>query len=296
MGGVTNAISHAVGTDGSHGGVLGALAKVDPGPSIGHALAEVDKGVNKAIPGGWITVGALAAGGLAIAYAPEIMALAAESGVAPATVSAELGVPGVVAEGTAAGTPVMGSTASQLGSLGWTAPEIGGGTASSGFGLTGASTGGIGLTGELPANAVLGTGLNGGAIGSTYMAAAPGQIALDAYGSAVPYSSTGIGGFAPTDSISMSDALRTANNARNLANKVLGGATSGKPTKQQFAQFQAANAPTVQAQTPYVNMNQNAFASQPAVTVADMDKINKNDPNAPNFGISNMLKEWNNYG
>ena len=52
------------------------LASIDPGPAIGSGLAELDKGVNSAIPGGWITVGALAGGGLALAYAPGVMAFA----------------------------------------------------------------------------------------------------------------------------------------------------------------------------------------------------------------------------
>ena len=38
-----------------------ALASIDPGPSIGNALASVDKAVNNAIPGGWLSVVALAA-------------------------------------------------------------------------------------------------------------------------------------------------------------------------------------------------------------------------------------------
>lgn len=63
-------------------GLGDALASIDPGPAIGSGLASVDKAVNQ-IPGGWITVGALTAGGLALAYAPEVMALAASEGITP---------------------------------------------------------------------------------------------------------------------------------------------------------------------------------------------------------------------
>jgi hypothetical protein len=72
---VTDPISSAIGTDGGGGGVLGALASVDPGPAIGSGLAQVDQAVNQ-VPGGWYTVGGLAAGGTALAFAPEIAALA----------------------------------------------------------------------------------------------------------------------------------------------------------------------------------------------------------------------------
>jgi hypothetical protein len=53
--------SHALGTDGSGGGVLGALASIDPGPAIGKGLAEVDKAVGNTVPGGWGTLAAIAA-------------------------------------------------------------------------------------------------------------------------------------------------------------------------------------------------------------------------------------------
>jgi hypothetical protein len=72
------------------------LASIDPGPAIGKGLSEVDKFVNREVPGGWVTVGL---GAATIYYAPEIMAYAAEAGITPAAASAELGVPGVNATG-----------------------------------------------------------------------------------------------------------------------------------------------------------------------------------------------------
>lgn len=83
---ITDPISSAIGTDGGGGGVLGALADIDPGPAIGQGLAEVDQFVNREIPGGWYTVGATALGGTALAFAPEIAALAGvEAGTTIAT-------------------------------------------------------------------------------------------------------------------------------------------------------------------------------------------------------------------
>jgi hypothetical protein len=58
---ITDPISSALGTDGGGGGVLGALASVDPGPAIGQGLASVDKAVGNTVPGGWGTLAAIAA-------------------------------------------------------------------------------------------------------------------------------------------------------------------------------------------------------------------------------------------
>ena len=58
---VTDPISSALGTDGSGGGALGALASIDPGPAIGQGLAELDKGVKNTVPGGWGTLASIAA-------------------------------------------------------------------------------------------------------------------------------------------------------------------------------------------------------------------------------------------
>jgi hypothetical protein len=52
------------------------LASVDPGPAIGSGLASVDQAVNSSIPGGWYTLGGLAAGGTGLMFAPEIAAAA----------------------------------------------------------------------------------------------------------------------------------------------------------------------------------------------------------------------------
>jgi hypothetical protein len=61
--------------------VSDTLASIDPGPAIGAAGASIDKAVNDAVPGGWITVGGLMLGGAGLAFAPEIMAALAAEGV-----------------------------------------------------------------------------------------------------------------------------------------------------------------------------------------------------------------------
>jgi hypothetical protein len=66
------------------------------GQGVSRGLADVDKFVNREVPGGWVTVGI---GAATIYYAPEIIAYAAEAGVTPAVASVELGVPAVDATG-----------------------------------------------------------------------------------------------------------------------------------------------------------------------------------------------------
>jgi hypothetical protein len=58
---ITDPISSVIGTDGSGGGALGALASIDPGPAIGSGLAQLDKGVTQVVPGGWGGVAAITA-------------------------------------------------------------------------------------------------------------------------------------------------------------------------------------------------------------------------------------------
>jgi hypothetical protein len=52
---IGNSIGNAV------SGVGDTLASIDPGPAIGQGLAELDKGVKNTVPGGWGTLGAIAA-------------------------------------------------------------------------------------------------------------------------------------------------------------------------------------------------------------------------------------------
>lgn len=100
---VTDTVSSALGTDGGGGGILGGLADIDPGPAIGDSLADVDKFVGDEIPGGWGTVGAAAALGTGLYFAPELAALAGGEAAA--------GAGAAEAASTAAGADVFGGLA-----------------------------------------------------------------------------------------------------------------------------------------------------------------------------------------
>jgi len=260
---ITDPISSALGTDGGGGGILGGLADIDPGPAIGQGLAEVDQGVNQ-IPGGWYTVGALGAGGTALAFAPEIMAaVGAEAGT---TISSELGKEtfftalsngatgseavsaGLAAESAAAtgGAGAVADTVTQTpgadailnapnvtpsvaptttGSFGSITSPLTGSGAIPGAGAT--TLGGGGLTGALPAGVVVGDGTLGTTMGATYMATDSGGIATDLLGNPIPASSTGIGGFAPPSGLSVSDIASNANRLKNIAKLLTGSSGSG---------------------------------------------------------------------
>ena len=88
IGAITDPISKGLGTDGGGGGVLGALADIDPGKEIGKGLAEVDKFVGREIPGGWKTV-ALAAGAVAAPYAMPYLTSAGTGASAGGFVAAD---------------------------------------------------------------------------------------------------------------------------------------------------------------------------------------------------------------
>jgi hypothetical protein len=343
---ITDPISSALGTDGGGGGLLGAvadidpgpaigdtLASIDPGPSIGSGLAELDKGVNQ-IPGGWYTVGALAAGGTGLYFAPEIMAaVGAEAGTAITTevgqaaffdalasgatgaeaVSAGLGAEAAISGGaltteqllgSGGFTPAPGSEASFIvdptvtyttgstavipdavtatpgadailnsptnignltppgtGNFGSIVPPLEGSGAIPG---AGAITNSSGLTGALSAGTMVGDGTLGTTIGQTYMAAGPGQFAVDAFGYAIPAGASGIAGSVPSG-LSASELLSNANRARNLAKLLTGSeAKIGKmPLAKDFSQYQSALAPAnMQQFGGLYEFNKNPFTFQ----------------------------------
>jgi hypothetical protein len=184
---ITDPISSALGTDGGGGGLLGELA-------------NVDKFVGNEIPGGWVTVGALTAGGLALAYAPEVMAFAEAAGITPEAAAVATGTAPIdVATGatvplselgTAGGTGLTGGAGGSTGLLaGGTTSELAipGGAAiavdpaiaaatGAGIGGTGAAVGGgLGTVGALNA-ALPAAGSVGGAGAGLSAELAPGTI------------------------------------------------------------------------------------------------------------------------
>ena len=264
LSGVTDTVSSVLGTDGGGGGVLGGLA-------------SLDKAVNNNIPGGWITVGGLAAGGLALAYAPEVMALAAETGVEPAVAAEQLGIPAVDA---ATGATVPLATTSTAGADAiLAAPDVavnlgatGGGTVGSlnaALPAAGAPLGtSIGMSGALAPGTVLGTGAaGGGAIGASYAAGANGLPATDFFGNYVPASSVNIGGV--PDTIAGTTATTTNSDLLKLLKQGAGSGLSNSLGKL------AAGANASPETLPnLVRGNQNPFtytAQQPIQNAQPMD-------------------------
>ena len=255
---ITDPISSAIGTDGGGGGVLGALADIDPGPAIGSGLASVDEFVNDEIPGGWVTVGlaAATAGAAAGAGAGAGAAAGSTAGAAGGTAA---GTGLTAGAGASGGLLASGGTAGALTGAG-TASGIAATQAAAGLGVaggsalagTGAAIGaglsgvgglspalpaaggvggaGAGLSAQLAPGTVLGTGLpGGGAIGSSYMLGAGGLPAVGTFGQLVPASSVSFGGQAvPAGSLSIKDALDIARLGRGLM---------GQPQQDQPAQL-----------------------------------------------------------
>lgn len=88
---ITDPISKAIGTDGSGGGILGAVE--DVGQSIGSGLAEVDKFVGREVPGGWVLPAAIAA-----AYATGYIDPTLFASEAAAAAGAEAGAGAIATE------------------------------------------------------------------------------------------------------------------------------------------------------------------------------------------------------
>ena len=253
---ITDPISEALGTDGGGGGLLGGLEEVDkfvgrevPGGWVLPAAIAAAYATGYIDPSLFATEAAAAAGAEAGAgaIASEAGQAAFFEALASGATSTEAVSAGLAADSLAvggAGAGALADSTTGLGSL--TDPsltaQIGGPTTSGGtFGSisaplegSGAIPGagattlpGGGLTGALPANVMVGDGTLGTTMGATYMSAGPGQFAVDALGNAIPASSVGIEGFAPTSSLSLSDAsnaIRAANAAKGLL------ASSAAPT------------------------------------------------------------------
>ena len=268
---VTNSISSALGTDGGGGGVLGGLA-------------QLDKTVNNTIPGGWITVGGLAAGGLALAYAPEVMALAAETGVEPAVAAETLQIPAVNAA-TGEVVPFATTTTAGADSV-LAAPDVAvnlGGTSSGTLGslnpalpAAGAPSGtSIGMSGALSPGTILGTGLpGGGAIGASYAAGPNGLPATDFFGNPISASSVNFGGV--PDTIAGTTATTTNTDLAKLLKQGAGSGLSnslGKLAAGANPQGIAATGWTHGNQHPFVQTQDLPIQNAPKLDVASLAKL-----------------------
>ena len=248
---------------------------------------------------GALKVGAFAAGayGLDAALAGG---LAAEGATAGGT---ELGTGMVDASGNIIGGGSAGSSVgSSLAGAGETAlpttnyagadsvlnaqnvqiPSYTGGAGASGginFGATGASGG---LNASIPAGTMVGDGTLGTTMGATYMSAAPGQFALDASGAAIPASSVGMGGFAPSSGLSATDVLNNAKKAKSLSDLLKQGAGSGLASS--MGQLAAGQNPSASALPNLVRGNQNPFAYTAQQPIRDAQPMDLNS-------LANLLKQ-----
>jgi hypothetical protein len=200
---ITDPISSAIGTDGGGGGVLGALADIDPGPAIGGALADVDKFVGNEIPGGWVLPAALAA-----AYATGYIDPSLFATEAAATAAAEAGAGAIATEaGQAAFFEALaaGATSAEAVSAGLGVEALAAGTA--GF-----------ITPELmgPTYGELGfTGLEGGLAGPTYA-----EMGYTGLNGAEAVAAADAAAYAAQNNITLKDAynaLSKANAVKNIA-------------------------------------------------------------------------------
>jgi hypothetical protein len=160
---------------------------------------------------------------------------AAGGGILTPGADAVLNAPTNLANLTPPGTGTFGSI---------TPPLTGSGAVPGAGALTSGAIGEGTLTGALPAGVMVGDGTLGTTIGQTYMAAAPGQFAVDAFGSAIPTGTAGIAGTVPSG-LSLADIATNAKRLQSIA-KLLGGSGSnitGKsaPTAGQWAQQAGQN-------------------------------------------------------
>jgi hypothetical protein len=187
------------------------------------------------------TEGALQVGNLAYSNALANGATAAEANAAAEAATQTYMTTGY--QGAAGTGNLLPSVSGEIGSN--LAPSVGN------FGSitapsAGAITNGAGLTGAMGAGTIVGDGTLGTTIGQTYMAAGPGQFALDASGAAIPAGAGGIAGTVPSAGFSASDLLTNANRAKNIA-KLLTGSEQSKifgknlPTANEWATQAAQN-------------------------------------------------------
>jgi hypothetical protein len=257
-GGILGGISDFLGTSGSGGGILGGLAKLDPGPAIGSGLADVDKFVNREIPGGWITPAAIAAAAATGYVDPSLFATQAAAGTAGGTAA---GTGLTAGAGASGGLLASGGTVGSLAGAG-SAAGIAATQAAAGLGIaagsalpvlgmaTGAapstvgqlsaalpaqgSVGGAGaLSSQLAPGTILGSGLQGGgAIGGSYALGANGLPATGLLGQPIPASSVGFGSIPETVTAGTSLSSKDIIDAARISKQLLGGAQPQQQAQQ----------------------------------------------------------------
>ena len=258
----------------SVGNAIGSVVQ-----SIGSGLASVDKAVNQ-VPGGWITVGGLAAGGAALAYAPEVMAAAAAEGVAPEVAATELGIPAVEVPAEAGGTAALNAGAPAVGAaspsgIAATQSAIGLGSAP-----TGLATSSVGMGGTVGAGSLAGIAGSEAAAGLGSLGTGLTAEQLAAYEAANPNMST-------------SDIIKNANRVKSVINSLNSSGKSSNPQALASA-LQATQTPMEQFGGLY-NMNQHPYLSNQQTASLSPDSYNVSgqniaSPTAPtNQLLANLL-------
>jgi len=250
---------------GGGGGVIDSVGNAigSAVQSIGNGLASVDKAVNQ-VPGGWITVGALAAGGAALAYAPEVMAAAAAEGVAPEVAATELGIPAVEVPVEAGGTAALNAGAPAVGAaspsgIAATQSAIGLGSAP-----TGLATSSVGMGGTVGAGSLAGIAGSEAAAGLGALGTGLTAEQLAAYEAANPNMST-------------SDIIKNANRVKSVINSLN---SSGQSSNSQAlaSALQATQTPMEQFGGLY-NMNQHPYLSNQQTASLSPDSYNVSGQN-----------------
>jgi len=196
----------------------GSSAIVDPSGATTYITPDNSIAGMTEVPGG-VPVEAPPVGADTVVHAPDFPTPGAESVPSPTSTpgaDSVLNAPNVNVNLTPPGVTSPGSILPPLEGSG----AIPGGAAT--------TIGGGGLTGALPAGTVVGDGTLGTTLGQTYMATDAGGFALDALGNAIPASSVGIGGFAPSTGLDALDALSKAKKVADITKSLTGSSSVSK--------------------------------------------------------------------
>jgi hypothetical protein len=131
------------------------------------------------------------------------------------------------------------------------------------------------------AGTMVGDGTLGTTIGQSYMAAAPGQFAVNAAGSAIPAGASGIAGTVPSGASAL-DVLNNAKKAKNISDLLKQGAASGLSNS--LGQLAQGANPQGQALGAIVRGNQNPFTFTPQQPIQDTKPLDL-------ASLANLLKQ-----
>lgn len=196
------------------------------------------------------------------------------------------------------------SAASTAGGFGLTGASKGAGAIGLNAALPSAGAAGFGtLSSALPAGTILGTGLNGGALGMTYLAAGPGQIAKSALGAPILYDGS-------SDLTQLAKNLyETYNSSKSAQDKAkqIGDLLKkqGQPGQTRAATGGAGNSNIAAILNSNANLERSAarlragnkpFLTEASEIIVDADKLRQQTKKPKNFGLADILQNMENYG